>query len=110
MLWTERRVGKSLARGNEVGKRVHVDGKVLSLEGRRYTVRGVTYGTFAPRADGALFPETQQILTDLAGMRAAGFNTVRTYTSPPADLLSIAADLGLRVIAGIFYPDWRYLV
>lgn len=43
-------------------------------------------------------------------MRAAGFNTIRTYTAPPADLLSIAADQGLRVVAGIFYPDWRHLV
>jgi glycosyltransferase involved in cell wall biosynthesis len=95
---------------DEAGARVCVDGKFLSIAGRRFTVRGVTYGTFAPRADGALFPETEQIRADLTMMRAAGFNTVRTYTAPPDDLLNIAAELDLRVIAGIFYPDWRHLV
>jgi glycosyltransferase involved in cell wall biosynthesis len=91
-------------------RRVTVDGKFLSLDGDRFAVRGVTYGTFAPRADGALFPETEQLRADVCAMRAAGFNTVRTYTLPPADLLEIAAEQGLHVIAGIFYPDWRYLV
>ncbi len=91
-------------------KRVRVDGKFLTLDGARFTVRGVTYGTFAPRADGALFPEIDQIRSDLTAMTEAGFNTLRTYTTPPPDLLEIAADNGLRVIAGIFYPDWRHLV
>ena len=95
---------------NDGRGRVCVDGKFLSLNDTRYTVRGVTYGTFAPRGDGALFPDTAQIRADLTAMRIAGFNTVRTYTAPPADLLYVAAEQGLRVIAGIFYPDWRHLV
>jgi glycosyltransferase involved in cell wall biosynthesis len=89
---------------------VTVDGKFLSLDGKRFTVRGVTYGSFAPRADGALYPDTDQIRSDLTAMRSAGFNVLRTYTTPPRDLLEIAATQGLYVIAGIFYPDWRYLV
>jgi GT2 family glycosyltransferase len=37
----------------------------------------------------------------------AGFNVVRTYTLPPDDLLDSAAPFGLRVLAGIYYDDWR---
>src|SRR5436190_9922250 len=43
-------------------------------------------------------------------MRAAGFTVVRTYTLPPEDLLEAAAGNGMRVLAGVFYPDWRYLL
>jgi hypothetical protein len=38
--------------------RVVADGKYLALAGRRFRVRGVTYGRFLERCDGALFPET----------------------------------------------------
>ncbi len=103
-------MGKSNGRSVGARGRVRVDGKFLALDGERFTVRGVTYGTFAPRADGALYPDTEQIRADLEAMRSAGFNTLRTYTAPPPDLLSIAAEQDLHVIAGIFYPDWRYLV
>jgi glycosyltransferase involved in cell wall biosynthesis len=102
-------VGKAYGLGATDG-RVRVDGKFLALNGQRFTARGVTYGTFAPRLDGALFPETEQIRVDLTAIKVSGFNVVRTYTAPPADFLSIAAAHDIRVIAGIFYPDWRYLV
>jgi cellulose synthase/poly-beta-1,6-N-acetylglucosamine synthase-like glycosyltransferase len=89
---------------------VEVDGKFFSVGGGRFEFRGVTYGTFAPRADGVLFPERDQLERDLAMMRAAGFSVVRTYTVPPDDLLEVASGNGLRVLAGVFYPDWRYLL
>ncbi|HEY6772083.1 MAG TPA: glycosyltransferase, partial [Solirubrobacterales bacterium] len=89
---------------------VEVDGKFFAAGGERFEFRGVTYGTFAPRADGALFPERERLERDLAKMRAAGFSVVRTYTLPTEDLLEIASGLGLRVLAGVFYPDWRYLL
>jgi glycosyltransferase involved in cell wall biosynthesis len=43
-------------------------------------------------------------------MRAAGFTVLRTYTLPTEDLLEAASNNGLRVLAGVFYPDWRYLL
>ncbi len=43
-------------------------------------------------------------------MREVGFTVVRTYTVPPEDLLEVAEEQGLRVLAGVFYPDWRYLL
>jgi glycosyltransferase involved in cell wall biosynthesis len=89
---------------------VEVDGKFFAAGGGRFDFRGVTYGTFAPRADGAHFPERERLERDLATMRAAGFTVVRTYTLPTEELLEAAARNNLRVLAGVFYPDWRYLL
>ena len=95
---------------SQLSQPVEVDGKFFAVGGERLEFRGVTYGTFAPRADGALFPERQPLDRDLGMMRAAGFSVVRTYTVPPDDLLAAASGNGLRVLAGVFYPDWRYLL
>lgn len=90
--------------------RVQTDGKFFSLGGNRFPFRGVTYGTFIPRDDGELFPEREQIKRDFDQISAAGFTVVRTYTAPPEDLLDLAADWNLRILGGVFYRDWRYLV
>jgi len=90
--------------------RVSVDGKQFLANGERFHLRGVTYGTFRPRDDGARFPEFDRVKRDFEAMSEAGFNVVRTYTAPPDDVVSLAADWGLRLLAGVFYPDWRYLV
>jgi O-antigen biosynthesis protein len=92
-------------------QRIRVDGKWFRRGPERFHLRGVTYGTFRPRADdGARYPETTRIAQDLAAIRAAGFTTVRTYTAPPRDLLDLAEVNGLVVLPGLFYPDWRYLL
>ena len=38
-----------------------IDGKFLRVAGERFLVRGVSYGTFAPRHDGQQFPERAHI-------------------------------------------------
>jgi GT2 family glycosyltransferase len=78
-----------------------VDGKFLREGSRRFLVKGVTYGTFAPRDDGVQFPERHVVRVDFAAMAAAGFNTVRVYTAPPIWLLDEAHDAALRVLVGI---------
>lgn len=91
--------------------RVRVDGKQFALGDDRFQFRGVTYGTFAPRGqDGARFPETDQVKRDLSAIADSGFTVVRTYTAPPDDLLELAGEFELKVMAGVFWPDWRYLV
>jgi glycosyltransferase involved in cell wall biosynthesis len=87
--------------------RVRRDGKFLALDRRTFRVKGVTYGTFAARADGDLFPELAGLKDDLTAIAALGFNTVRTYTPPTDDLLELASANGLRVIAGVHFADWR---
>ena len=90
--------------------RVRVDGKHFAIGAERFTFRGATYGTFRPRADGARYPERDELKRDFAAMHDAGFTVARTYTTPPDDVVDLAADWGIRLLAGVFYPDWRYLV
>src|SRR5436853_7205854 len=80
--------------------RPRVEGKFLRVAGRRFWIRGVTYGTFRPNARGELFPDPGQVRRDMAQMRAAGVNTLRTYMAPPLWLLDLAAEHGLWVVAG----------
>ncbi len=87
--------------------RVVSDGNHLSLGGRPFRVRGVTYGSFATRHDGQAFPDAHQVRSDFAMIAAAGLNTVRTYTAPPADVLDLAEESGLRLLVGLHYQDWR---
>ena len=67
----------------------------------RFLVKGVTYGTFAPDAEGYQFPPAQQIARDFRLMAEFGINTVRVYTPPRRELLDEAARLGLRVMVGL---------
>jgi O-antigen biosynthesis protein len=81
--------------------RIAADGKFLRAGDERFLVKGVTYGTFAPDADGYQFPSIQQIAADFRQMAQLGVNTVRTYTPPRRDLLDAAAAEGLRVMVGL---------
>jgi len=87
-----------------------MDGKQFSVGGTRFPFRGVTYGTFRARPSGELFPPTATLRDDLEAMSEAGFTVVRTYTAPSGDLLDAASKYDLRVLAGCFWSDWRYLV
>jgi hypothetical protein len=81
--------------------RPYTDGKFLRAGGERLLVKGVTYGTFAPTADGHQYPAPARVAEDFALMAAHGVNTVRTYTLPPQFLLDEAARHGLYVMAGV---------
>jgi len=80
-------------------------GKFLHAGGTKLWVRGVTYGTFRPTAGGMLYPAPATVRRDFAQIAAAGFNAVRTYTAPPVWLLDLAADQGLRVMVGLWWPQ-----
>ena len=82
-------------------QRIGVDGKFLRAGDRRFLVKGVTYGTFAPDRDGDQYPALATVRDDFAAMAAAGFNTVRVYTPPPVWVLDEAARAGLRVMIGL---------
>jgi GT2 family glycosyltransferase/DNA-binding beta-propeller fold protein YncE len=78
-----------------------VSGKFLNVDGERFLIRGVSYGTFAPDEAGIQFPGPDRIAQDFALMAESGINTVRTYTPPPVHLLDEAARHGLRVMIGL---------
>ena len=81
--------------------RIVADGKFLRAGDERFLVKGVTYGTFAPDADGYQFPRSEQVAEDFRLMAELGINTVRVYTPPRRDLLDEAARHGLRVMVGL---------
>ena len=81
--------------------RVRACGKFLFVGDQKLQVRGVTYGTFRPAADGQQFPEPAVVASDFAQMAAHGVNAVRTYTTPPGWLLDRAWENGLRVMVGL---------
>src|SRR5262245_52320006 len=89
--------------------RVRVDGKFLARGWQRLRVSGVTYGPFAPDADGQSFPAPALVREDFARMAAVGVNAVRTYHVPPEWLLDLADESGMTVFVGVPWVDqpWR---
>src|SRR4051812_49171918 len=79
--------------------------KQITIAGRNFFVRGVTYGTFRAGPDGTLFPPRAVVECDFAAMARHGFNTVRTYCTPPVWLLDLAHLHGLYVMAGVAWPQ-----
>src|SRR5436190_4924706 len=77
-----------------------VDGKFLEVSGRRFSVKGVSYGTFAEGPRGTFLPDENVIRADFTQMARAGVNAVRVYTPVDADVLDAAGEAGLRVMVG----------
>jgi GT2 family glycosyltransferase len=81
--------------------RVEVLGKFLWSGASKFFIRGVSYGPFQSDAMGSPFPSAERINQDLALMRQAGINTLRTYNVPPQRLLDLAQQWNIRVLVGI---------
>ncbi len=80
---------------------VRAEGKFFFTGDTKLFLKGVTYGPFPVGADGTQFPTAERAHQDFGLMAKAGINTVRVFTVPPLWLLDIAAEHGLRVLAGI---------
>src|ERR1043166_6005107 len=65
-----------------VRSRVIVDGVHLSCDGRPFRVRGVTYGSFFPRAAGVPFPACETPRAGLTAVADARLHVARTSTGP----------------------------
>ncbi len=81
--------------------RPRVRGKFIFVGDDKFYVRGVTYGTFRPDADGNQYRDPEVVERDFAQMAANGLNAIRTYTVPPRWLLNAAWRHGLRVMVGL---------
>jgi O-antigen biosynthesis protein len=95
------------------GDRVRVSGKFFDIGGRKWYVKGFTYGPFAPRSDRLLLPDPPRLRDDFAQIAQLGANCIRLYHAPPRQLLDLAWDAGLRVFVDIpwekhrcFFEDW----
>ena len=84
-------------------ERPQAAGKFLLAGGRKFYVRGVTYGPFRPHG-GSEFCQKQSDI-DLTEMAACGINAVRTYVVPPRWFLDAALARGLRVMVGIAWEQ-----
>lgn len=85
--------------------RPRVEGKFIFAGGEKLYIRGVTYGTFRPSADGTQYGDAETVERDFAQMREAGINAVRTYTVPPRWLLDLASRYGLYVMLGVAWEQ-----
>src|SRR5438094_510714 len=75
-------------------------GRSIFVGASKLHVRGVTYGSFREHG-GAPFPPPARVRADFEAMAATGLDSVRTYHLPPAWLLDLALEHGLRVMVGI---------
>lgn len=82
-------------------ERIAVDGKFFCRGAERLRLQGVTYGPFAPGADGSPFPSPARVREDLAQMRDIGVNVIRTYHVPPEWLLDLADENGPSIFIDI---------
>ena len=83
------------------GVRPHARGKFIFLGEDKLYIRGVTYGTFRPDAQGDHYRDPKVVERDFALMAANGINAIRTYTVPPRWLLDTAQKHGLYVMVGL---------
>ena len=81
--------------------RVSVDGKFFRLGSKKFCVKGVAYGPFAPNAAGQQFASPEQTTADLDAIRALGANVIRVYHVPQRWFLDLAAERGLKVLIDI---------
>src|SRR5436190_11043567 len=81
--------------------RVSVDGKFFRLGEKKFYVKGVAYGPFAPNAGGQPFASPEQTAKDFAQIRELGANLIRIYHVPSKWFLDLAAEHALKVLIDI---------
>src|SRR5688572_29613909 len=81
--------------------RVTLDGKFFRLGDRKFYVKGVSYGPFAPNKNKEHFPEPDQVRRDFELIRDLAANVIRVYYVPPRWLLDLALEHDIRVFIDI---------
>jgi GT2 family glycosyltransferase len=81
--------------------RPSVRGKFIWVGEQKLNLRGVTYGTFRPDANGNQYHDQEMIERDFAQMAENGINAIRVYSTPSRALLDTAQRHGLRVMVDL---------
>jgi glycosyltransferase involved in cell wall biosynthesis len=81
--------------------RVVVDGKFFRLDGKKFHLKGVTYGPFAPNIHGESFVSMEQTAQDFTQIRELGANLIRVYQPPPRWFLDLAFRHELKLLIDI---------
>jgi glycosyltransferase involved in cell wall biosynthesis len=84
---------------------IRVRAKFFFEGDRKFFIKGVTYGPFAPDADGEHFGDPAKAKGDLVMMRDAGINLARVYYIPPRWFLDACAAHGIRVLVTIPWAE-----
>jgi GT2 family glycosyltransferase len=72
---------------------------------RKWFIKGVTYGPFAPDAQGDFVGDPAKARRDFALMQEIGINLLRIYHIPPRWFLDLAREHGLRVLISIPWAE-----
>jgi glycosyltransferase involved in cell wall biosynthesis len=83
------------------GPRVTLDGKFFRLGGKKFHVKGVAYGPFAPDPSGLPFASRERTSGDFALLRELGANLIRVYAVPPKWFLDLAFEFDLKVLVDV---------
>lgn len=86
-------------------QRIRVRAKFFFEGDKKFFIKGVTYGPFAPDADGEHFGDPGKLAKDLAIMRDTGVNMLRVYYVPPRWFLDACAESGIRVLVTIPWAE-----
>ena len=81
--------------------RVRVDGRFFRLGDRKFYLKGVSYGPFAPGPGQETFASPEQTARDFTQIRELGANVLRVYQPPPRWLLDLAAEQELKLLIDI---------
>jgi len=78
-----------------------VSGKFFRLGEKKFFLKGVTYGPFAPNDEGDHFPTKERAQRDLELIRNLGANLLRVYNVPPRWLLDLAEKYEVKFLIDI---------
>ena len=84
---------------------IRVRAKFFFEGDRKFFVKGVTYGPFAPDAEGHFVGDPEKARADFALMRELGVNLLRIYHIPPRWFLDLCREFRLRVLISIPWAE-----
>lgn len=84
---------------------VRVRAKFFFEGDKKFFIKGVTYGPFAPDAEGEHFGNPEKARIDFELMREAGVNLVRIYYVPPRWFLDLCQEFGIRALISIPWAE-----
>lgn len=90
-----------MAASSQSKARVRADGKFFRLGEEKFYVKGITYGPFAPNAQGEHFASLEQTIHDFQQLSELGANVLRVYYVPPRWFLDLALEHGLRLLIDV---------
>lgn len=85
--------------------RIHVRAKFFFEGDKKFFIKGVTYGPFAPDEHGDHFGTPENARRDLAVMRDTGINMARVYYVPPKWFVDACGEHGIRLLITIPWSE-----